>query len=109
MIKVVHVDVEHIKNETCKPDAQNPEGRFPRVFVEISNGNPNPKYNEILMGKTCACGEGHVTYGTWRLPPEGMIFQDVEALKQYMMKNDAYANGHAVLERMAPVERTPFW
>lgn len=109
MIKVVHVDVEHIPDESCHPDTRNPEGRFPTVRVEITHGNSDPRYNEVLVGKTCACGEGHVTYGTWRLPPEEMVFRDVEALKQYMMKNDAYANGHGVLERPVPTERSAYW
>lgn len=107
MIKVIRVEIDHIKNETCRPDKENPEGRFPTITVEVSTNVPGR--TQTLVGKTCGCGEGHVTYGTWRVPPEGMIFQDIEALKQYMCKNDAYATGHGIQERMAAVERVPYW
>lgn len=108
MIKVMHVDVEHIKNETCKPDRDNPEGRFPKVTIQISSSSAVVGAYEYLIGKTCACGEGHVTYGTWRLPPEGMLFQDIEALKRYLNKDDSYAAGHGVMERPPLVERAPW-
>ena len=105
MIKVIHVDVEHIPNETCRTTPSDPQGRFPKVTIQISTPSAIPGAYEYLIGKTCACGEGHITYGTWRLPPEGMLFQDVEALLRYLNKDDAYAVGHGVMERPPLVER----
>ena len=109
MIKVVHVDVDHIPNETCAPTKEYPEGRYPTVRIEIDVGSVLANNHEVIEGKTCACGEGHVTYGTWRLPPEEMLFQDKKALIEYLNKNDAYASTHGIEKRLDLVPRCVYW
>jgi hypothetical protein len=94
MVKVLTVTVDHMRNETCSRTVDYPEGRFPRVEIEVAV--PGTITPEVLIGKTCACGEGHKTYGTWRLPPEGMQFESIEALKHYLVKDDAYALSHGL-------------
>jgi len=96
VIKIMNVDIEHIPDEQCHPTRQFPEGRYPTIDIAISTGSmifdPVEKHEtwEHIIGKTCACGKGHVTYGTWRTPVEGMVFADKEALMHYLMMDDEY-------------------
>lgn len=96
MIKVMNVDITHYKNEGCKPTRENPEGLYPDIDISISTNSmiPDPSTgqptHEHIVGKTCQCGEGHVTYGTWRTPVEGMVFENKEALMAYLRKDDGY-------------------
>lgn len=94
MIKVLNVDIDHLKNETCAKTRDYPEGRFPDMHVEIIDSRTLRGIPEVITVKTCACGEGHVTYGTCRIPVEGMIFESKEALMHYLKKDDAYAVKH---------------
>lgn len=102
MIKVMHVDVEHVRGETCKPDREHPHGVYPKIDISIATGSmvydphTGKETYEHIMGYTCACGEGHTTYGTWRTPVEGMVFSDKEALMQYLCKNDNYPVSHGM-------------
>lgn len=93
MVKVVHVDIEPLPDPSCAPTRWDPQGRFPKVEIEVAVGSLYGG-NETLIGKTCKCHQGHVTYGTWRIPPEGMVFPSIEALKHYLMKDDAYPVTH---------------
>lgn len=76
-VVVEDVEIDHIANETCYKDHNFPEGRFPTVTIHLSTG-------EELVGKTCACLEGHKTYGTWRVPPIGSKFVSRAELVQYL-------------------------
>lgn len=108
MIKVLRVEIDHIRNETCSKTADYPKGRFPKIYVTITTNILG--VTKTLEGITCACGEGHPTYGTWRVPPVGMLFQDEKALLEYMNKNDAYASGHGVTDRIMPTAPSvPYW
>ena len=51
MIKVMHVDVEHIPNETCRTTTEDPQGRFPKVIIQISSSSAIPG-NVLSISKT---------------------------------------------------------
>lgn len=107
MIRILHVDVDHISNESCAPTHDDPNGRFPNVTIEFTSGNP--LFTETLMGKTCACGRGHKTYKTWRLPSENMLFESKEALLHYLNMDDEYASSHKVDARLDPAAVSQYW
>ena len=87
-VVIEDVYIEHLPEETCKPTAAYPQGAFPKCEVKLSTG-------EVLCGKTCGCLEGHVTYGTWRIPPEKMRFESREAVLAYMNKDDSWPMYHS--------------
>ena len=92
----MNVEVEHLPDEGCHPTRTDPKGRYPKIDIAISTGSrvfdPVEGHDawEHILGYTCACGEGHTTYGTWRTPVEGMVFANKEALMHYLMKDDGY-------------------
>ena len=107
MIRILHVDVDHIPNEGCAPTRDDPNGRYPTVTIEFANGNSI--FTESIIGKTCACGRGHKTYGTWRLPNENMLFESKEALMHYLNQDDDYAASHRVDRMLDPGAISRYW
>lgn len=107
MIRITDVTIDHIKNESCAPTRDDPNGRFPNVTIEFASSNSWHK--EYVMGKTCACGRGHKTYGTWRLPNQNMLFESKEALMHYLEGDDDYASKHKVETMLNPASISQYW
>ena len=107
MLRITDVFVDHIRDETCAPTRRDPNGRFPEVTIEFAQSGTY--FRETVSGKTCACGRGHKTYGTWRLPNQNMLFESKEALMQYLEGNDDYASAHKVDAMLNPASISQYW
>lgn len=107
MIRITNIDIDHISDETCAPSRQDPNGRFPDITIEFAQSGSF--HTEAVMGKTCACGKGHKTYGTWRVPSVNMLFESKEALMHYLEGDDDYASAHKVDVRPDPGSLVRYW
>lgn len=107
MLRITDVSVDHIRDESCAPTREDPNGRFPHVTIEFAQ--TGSYFKESVMGKTCACGKGHKTYGTWRLPNQNMLFESKEALMHYLEGDDNYGLAHKVETRLNPTSISQYW